>query len=456
VIHASCRLGCLALIGTLLLGCKQTRHDGVALVGATLIDGSGGPPVPDAAVVVRGGRIESIGLRSAFQLPKRTREVDVSGQWIIPGLIDSHVHMAPAMSWAPPRFLAWGVTTVRDAHGGIASLSTLKRRSNKGTPEGPRVYAAGAMIDGRPPTYSDAIAVSNESEARKGVDRLVSAGADFIKVYTRIDPPLLRAIVDEARAFNLAVTGHLGMTDAVSAAKAGIASIEHLTGVPEAALPKPSSLFTAHYRGFFPGWTAFERSWAGLDSVALTRVAIRLAEAKITLVPTLVLHETLARLDEPGMSRDPALQDVPEAQQRDWDVRGLIARAGWDKDDFEAFRRSRANQDLFIRLFAAAGGRLAAGTDAANQMLVPGYSEHREMELLVRAGLTPREALRAATRNAAVLIGVDSLGLLAPGKVADLVVLSKDPLVDIRNTRAITAVMARGYLLDADSIRATW
>ena len=456
MIHASCRLGRLALIGTLLLGCKQTRHDGVALVGATLIDGSGGPSLPDAAVVVRGGRIESIGLRAAFQLPKRTREVDVSGQWIIPGLIDSHVHMAPAMSWAPPRFLAWGVTTVRDAHGGIASLSALKRRSNKGTPEGPRVYAAGAMIDGRPPTYSDAIAVSNESEARKGVDRLVSAGADFIKVYTRIDPPLLRAIVDEARAFNLAVTGHLGMTDAVSAAKAGIASIEHLTGVPEAALPKPSSLFTAHYRGFFPGWTAFERSWAGLDSVALTRVAIRLAEAKITLVPTLVLHETLARLDEPGMSRDPALQDVPEAQQRDWDVSGLIARAGWDKDDFEAFRRSRANQDLFIRLFAAAGGRLAAGTDAADQMLVPGYSEHREMELLVRAGLTPREALRAATRNAAVLIGVDSLGLLAPGKVADLVVLSKDPLVDIRNTRAITAVMARGYLLDADSIRATW
>ena len=456
MIHASCRLGRLALIGTLLLGCKQTRHDGVALVGATLIDGSGGPPLPDAAVVVRGGRIESIGLRAAFQLPKRTREVDVSGQWIIPGLIDSHVHMAPAMSWAPPRFLAWGVTTVRDAHGGIASLSTLKRRSNKGTPEGPRVYAAGAMIDGRPPTYSDAIAVSNESEARKGVDRLVSAGADFIKVYTRIDPPLLRAIVDEARAFNLGVTGHLGMTDAVTAAKAGIASIEHLTGVPEAALPKPSSLFTAHYRGFFPGWTAFERSWAGLDSVALTRVAIRLAEAKITLVPTLVLHETLARLDEPGMLRDPALQDVPEAQQRDWDVRGLIARAGWDKDDFEAFRRSRANQDLFIRLFAAAGGRLATGTDAANQMLVPGYSEHREMELLVRAGLTPREALRAATRNAAVLIGVDSLGLLAPGKVADLVVLSKDPLADIRNTRAITAVMARGYLLDADSIRATW
>ncbi len=456
MIPASCRLGRLALTGTLLLGCKQAGQDGVALVGATLIDGSGGAALPDAAVVVRGGRIESIGLRADFQLPSKTREVDVSGRWIIPGLIDAHVHLAPAASWAPARFLAWGVTTVRDVHGGIGSLSTLRRRSSKGTPEGPRVYPAGAMIDGLPTTYPDAIAVSSESEARKGVDRLVSAGADFIKVYTRIDAPLLRAIVDEARAFNLGVTGHLGMTDAVSAAKAGIAAIEHLTGVPEAASPKPSSLFTAHYRGFFPGWTAFERSWAGLDSAALTRVANRLADSKITLIPTLVLHETLSRLDEPSALRDPALQDVPEAQQKDWDVRGLIARAGWTEADFEAFRQSRANQDLFIRQFAAAGGRLAAGTDAANQMLVPGYSEHREMELLVRAGLTPREALRAATRNAAVLIGVDSLGLLAPGKVADLVVLSKDPMVDIRNTRAIASVMAQGYLLDADSIRAAW
>ena len=169
-----------------------------------------------------------------------------------------------------------------------------------------------------------------------------------------------------------------------------------------------------------------------------------------------MLHETLSRLDEPGLMRDPALQDVPAAEQKEWDVRGLIARTGWTEADFEAFRKSRANQDLFIRQFAAAAGRLAAGTDAANPMLVPGYSEHREMELLVRAGLTPSEALRAATRNAAVLIGADSLGLLAPGKAADLVVLSKDPLVDIRNTRAITSVMARGYLLDADSIRATW
>jgi imidazolonepropionase-like amidohydrolase len=312
------------------------------------------------------------------------------------------------------------------------------------------------MIDGLPTTYPDAIGVSGEGDARKGVDQLVTAGAELIKVYTRIDAPLLRAIIDEARTFNLGVTGHLGMTDAVTAARAGISAIEHMSGVPEAASSNPSSLFAAHYRGFFPGWTASERRWADLDSAGLTRVARLLAEAKVTIIPTLVLHETLSRLDEPGMMRDPALRDVPEERQQEWDVRGMVSRAGWTEDDFRTFRRSRPMQDLFLRAFAAAGGRIVTGTDASNPMLVPGYSEHREMELLVRAGLTPREALRAATRNGAVLLGVDSLGLLAPGKAADLLVLSRDPLVDIRNTRAIQAVMARGHLLDADSIRATW
>lgn len=446
----------LVIAGLLVLGCKATANDGIALVGGTLIDGSGGAALADAVVVVRRGRIESVGPRSGFELPRRTREVDVTGRWIIPGLIDAHAHLAPAASWAQPRYLAWGVTTLRDVHGGITSLTKLRQRSDGAAPVGPRVFAAGAMIDGLPTTYPDAIGVNGEKDARKAVDRLVTAGADLIKVYTRIDAPLLRAIVDEAKAFNLSVTGHLGMTDALAAAKAGIAGIEHMTGVPEAASNTPSSLITAHYRGFFPGWTASARSWADLDSAALTRVAQRLADAKITIIPTLVLHETLSRLRDPGLLRDPALEDVPEEQQRDWDVPGMITRAGWTEADFAAFRRSRPVQDLFLRAFARAEGRIAAGTDASNQMLVPGYSQHREMELLVRAGLTPREALRAATRNGAVLLGADSLGLIAPGKAADVVVLSKDPLADIRNTRAIESVMARGYLLDADSIRASW
>jgi imidazolonepropionase-like amidohydrolase len=449
-----------ALAGAVLLlaigaftGCRRAPPDGVALVGATLFDGSGGPVLSNSVVVVRRGRIESVGTRTGFALPPRTREVDVAGRWIIPGLIDAHAHVE---RWALPRYLAWGVTTVRDVHGTLDTILRLRDHVNLGAVAGPRIYSAGAMIDGLPTTYPDAIGASNPRDARKAVDRLVNARADLIKVYTRVDPTLLHAVVDEARTFNLPVAGHLGMTDAVTAAKDGIASIEHLSGVPEASMSDASSLYAAHYRGFFAGWTAFERSWAGLDSTALDRVAKVLADRRVTLVPTLVLHETFSRLDDPAVLADTMLRAVPELQQSRWNVADMVKRAGWTPEDYPAFRAGRPRQDLFLRLFAAAGGRIATGTDASNQLLIPGYSEHRELALLVGAGLTTRDALLAATRNGALLLGVDSLGLIAPGKAADLLVLAADPLIDIRNTLTIDRVMSRGLLLPADSIRKAW
>jgi imidazolonepropionase-like amidohydrolase len=436
-----------------LTACHRSPPDGVALVGATLFDGSGGPVLPNSVVVVRRGRIESVGTRAGFTLPAKTREVDLTGRWIIPGLIDVHAHVEP---WALPRYLAWGVTTVRDVHGALDSVLRLRDRVNLGAVAGPRMYSAGAMIDGLPTTYPDAIGANSPRDARKAVDRLVNAGVDLIKVYTRVDPTLLRATLDEARTFNLRVSGHLGLTDAVTAAKEGIGSIEHLSGVPEASMADASSLYAAHYRGFFPGWTAFERSWAGLDSAALARVAKELADRRVALVPTLVLHETFSRLDDPAVLSDTMLREVPELAQARWNVPDMVRRAGWTDQDYPAFRAGRPKQDLFLRLFAAAGGRIAAGTDASNQLLIPGYSEHRELELLVGAGFSPRDALLSATRNGALLIGVDSLGILAPGKAADLVILTRDPLTDIRHTLAIDRVMSRGLLLSPDSLRKAW
>jgi imidazolonepropionase-like amidohydrolase len=443
----------LPLLLCLLSGCRMEPPDGVALVGATLIDGTGGPALPDAVVVVRRGRIESVGSGADFTLPARTVEVNARGRWIIPGLIDAHAHVA---RWALPRYLAWGVTTVRDVHGTLDSILGLRRAVARGTLAGPRIYSAGAMIDGEPTTYPDALGARTGAEARKDVDRLVNAGVDFIKIYTRVDPPLLKAILDEAKTFNLRVSGHLGLTDAVTAAQGGIASIEHMSGVPEAAVTDPSPLYAAHRQDFFTGWTAFEKSWGGLDSATLERVALELAARRVTLVPTLVLHDTFSRLDDPAVVQDTMLREVPGEEQRRWNVPDMVARAHWTAADFPEFRRARPSQDRFLRLFQAAGGRIATGTDASNQLLIPGYSEHEEMALLVGAGLAPREALLAATRNGALLLGVDSLGLIAAGKVADLVVLKADPLADIRNTLAVERVMTRGRLLSADSVRAAW
>ena len=134
----------------------------------------------------------------------------------------------------------------------------------------------------------------------------------------------------------------------------------------------------------------------------------------------------------------------------------VLQRGGWRPADFAAFRRGRVRQDQFVREFKRAGGLIAAGSDAANPLLVPGAALHDELELLVSAGLTPLEAIGAATRQAAQLLHADSLGVLAPGKVADLVVLNGNPATDIAATRDIAWVMTRGRIVYPDSIRRGW
>jgi imidazolonepropionase-like amidohydrolase len=433
-------------------GCHSGPPDGIALVGATVIDGRGGAPQRDMVVVTRAHLIESVAPRDGFKIPRHTRKVDVRGKFVLPGFIDAHGHVE---RWALSRYLAYGVTSVRDVHGTLDSIMDLREKASLNAFTSPRIYSAGAMIDGAPATYANAIEVHDNTEARKAVDRLAVKGVDYLKVYTRVTPQVLRAVVDEANSFGLRVAAHLGLTDAVTASDIGVRSIEHMSGVPEAA-GDAAPLYAAHTKSFFAGWTAFEKSWAGLDSAALDRVAKHLVSKNVILVPTLALHELYSRLDDPTVQQAPWLAAVPKAARDRWNVPDMIARAGWGPGDFAAFRRSRPSQDLFVREFLRAGGVIAAGTDASNQMLVPGFSEHQEMELLVRAGLTPADAVLAATHDAAVLLGADSIGVVAPGKAADLIVLGRNPLDNIQNTQSIEQVIVRGQLFAVDSIRRTW
>lgn len=445
----------LALLGALatLAGCREKAPTGTALVGVTLIDGRGGPVHRNVAIVIRGSHVESVTPAESFELPELTRRVDLPGRYVIPGLIDAHVH---APRWSLTRFLAYGVTTVRDLHGTLDSVLALRTELREGRTTGPRLFAAGAMIDGEPTTYPDAIGITDGESARKAVDRLAIANTDLVKLYTRVTPEMMKALTDEARELKLPITAHLGLTDAVTAAELGVRSLEHLSGVPEAATADPSPNYAAHRSGFFAGWTFFEHSWAGLDSARLTEVAAQLAAKRVVLVPTLIVHETFSHLDDPASLSRPELKAVPDSERTKWNVPGMVLRAGWTADDYAAFRAARPQQDLFLRAFRTAGGQIVAGSDATNQLLIPGESLHGELELLVKLGLTNADALAAATKRAAALLGADSLGVVAAGKVADLVILKADPLADIRNARAIESVMLGGRLLSADSLRASW
>jgi amidohydrolase family protein len=425
----------------------------IALEGATLIDGSGGPPKPDALILIKDGAIKAIAQVNEIKVPRGAQRIDLVGKTIIPGLIDAH---AMVERWALPRYLAWGVTTVRDMHSPGDSGYALKKDIDLGSVIGPRMFTAGPVIDGMAATLPGATAVAEDEEARQAVDQRAVAGADFVAAYTKITPDLLRAIVDEAATLRLRVAIRPGKLDALSAARAGAATLEQLSGVVEAAASDPTPFVRANDL-FFAGLTMEEASWGALDSAAVARVAGALAAAHVAIVPVLVEHDAFAHLDDPALLQRLGMADVPpDSANRVRAVAGLLQRAGWRAADLAAFRRGRSRQDQFVREFRAAGGLVAAGTDAANPLLAPGASLHEELALLVGAGLTPIDALTAATRHGAQVLAADSLGMLAPGKVADLVVLNRNPAEDITATRDIAWVMVRGRQIRPDSLRTEW
>src|SRR5258708_118449 len=219
--HAS---GCALLTCALLLtSCKPGGDGVIALEGATLIDGTGRAPVKDAVVLIRNGHIEAVARVNEIPVPRGAQVVSLIGKTIIPGLIDAHAHVE---RWAVERYLAWGVTTVRDLGAATTDSSiALKNDLDLGSVRGPRMFTSGAMIDGAPPTYRTATAVRTREQARKAVHQRAVAGADLVKIYTKFPADLLPPLLDEASTLRLPIAAHLGKMDALTAARAGVASL---------------------------------------------------------------------------------------------------------------------------------------------------------------------------------------------------------------------------------------
>jgi imidazolonepropionase-like amidohydrolase len=357
---------------------------------------------------------------------------------MIPGLIDAHVHVE---AWTPAVFLKYGVTTVRDLHSDAAFIFPMAREESASRP---RIVTSGPLIDGAGSFWKNAVQVRNVGEARAAVRRQIEEGARVIKVYTRLEPALLSVIAAEARARNVPVAAHLGRTTATEAADAGVTSIEHLSGIADAASDDPERLLKAH-DDFLGGWTAFELEWLRIPTARLEAVARQLIARGVVIVPTLAFHEAFSRLLDADLQNDPALADVPPEVVKGWDPADICGRARWTADTLARFKQVLPILERFVGTYAKLGGRIAAGTDTPQQFVVPGASLHRELELYVASGLSPAQALRSATAEAAVLLGVqDRVGVIDEGKAADFVLLDADPLTDIRNTRRIWMVVRDG------------
>jgi len=413
----------------------------LAIRHARVIHGDG-RVTPRATVFVSSGRISRLDTTAAADAVPARRAIEAAGHTLIPGLIDAHVHLEP---WSAPLFLKYGVTSVRDLHNAPDEILPLSRADS---PARPRIVAAGAMLDGPGSFWPNAIIVSDIASIRAAVRRQVEEGAGVIKVYTRLSSSTIAAIVQEARARGVPVAAHLGRATAVEAAVAGVTSVEHLSGVADAASTDRERLRRAH-DDFLPGWTAFELEWLRLPPGALEQVARTLVERGVTMVPTLALHEAFSRLADPDLLNDPALADVPaNVVQGAWAPADIMTRAKWTPATLAQFKRVVPVLQRFVTLYVKAGGRVVAGTDTAQQFVVPGASLHRELELYVAGGLTPAQALRSATTDAADLLGIAArTGTIVVGKDADLVLVSGDPLADIRVTRRILNVVRLGLVV---------
>jgi imidazolonepropionase-like amidohydrolase len=416
-------------------------------------------------VTIDRDRILRVGALGQVATPPGARVIDGRGKYLVPGFIDTHAHVAfgpvtmRTVNGAPQitmtydhgvsretlaTLLAFGVTTVRNpaapAEQGIALRDSLERNLIPG----PRVRTAGETIEvfespglGKRATTPDAV--------RAEVARQAALGVDYVKLYAGLSAPLVRAGVDEAKARRVKAITHTMVTTWTDAANAGVHGIVHVVpGSPRLVPSAQRAAYLASMRG-----TQFMAEWfryADFDSPEIRTMIEALVRHGTWLDLTLVTFDAMFRGDEPSVTQHPDLRFAHPAMVTDWGKFALSQ--GWSASDFASAKSLWPRVEQFVRQLHAAGVRLTVGTDANNPWVAPGISLHREMALMVRAGIPATEVLRMATLSGAESLGLqDEIGTVDAGKRADLVLLDADPLADIANTRRIALVVRGGRVL---------
>ncbi|WP_371403590.1 amidohydrolase family protein [Kribbella sp. NBC_00662] len=431
-----------------------------ALTNVTVIDVATGRRDRHQTVLISGERIIGVG---RIPVPRGAVELDLTGKYVIPGLADMHVHSLGDEHVSPPLYLANGLTTVREMAGTNPVLYDWRDRIAAGTLLGPRMVVASNIIDGDPtlwdPNLIKVIVAGDAAAARAAVRQVKAEGADFVKVYSRLSREAWLAVVDEARKVGLTVHGH-GPDEVTSkeVSDAGQRSIEHIHSLGLAVSTREAEVrrmllaikvSTGDYNSWFRQLHPIE--WIAANTYSPARAAdvfgtLRRNRTRVT--PTLTMHNVLDQIDytqlDPGLTKYMSEESIGTY---DYVIQNLYG-ANRSAEEISHQKQMWAWRQRFVGELFAHEVPIMAGTDTGTPYSVPGFALHDELEHLVGAGATPRQALYAATVEPAKFLGMSAdLGSVEPRKIADLVVLDADPLTDIHNSRKIHTVVTRGRVI---------
>jgi imidazolonepropionase-like amidohydrolase len=457
--HSTWLFVVLTLLGSARTARGQSASRGalasgtLAITDVTVIPMTRDTAIRDATVLIRDGRIAAVGASRNLPVPAGARRIDGRGKYLIPGLADMHTHLYSdgetpdsLAKYELGVMVANGVTATRFMIG-TPEHFILRREVEAGRIVGPQLWIASPQVTGKEDVNSRV--VTSPADARTAVKEMADRGYDFIKLTLFIPLPVYDAIVSEAREQRIRVVGHVDPEVGVARALAAGQQIEHLDNYLESVLADSAPMrASVSDRGLFK-----LKNWESLDYVddsKVERIAGATARAGIFTCPTLTVFKKAFALGQ---------SDEEIKARPDWGIMPADLRAGylgarekyWKNPPSEG-RRMRWVQvrDRLVKAIADSGGRIMTGSDTPEWFFGYGWTLHREMESLVAAGLTPYQALEAATRNPAEFLrATREWGTIDVGKRADLVLLAANPLEDIRNTTRIEAVSIGGRWLDA-------
>jgi enamidase len=429
-----------------LKGYVRTSAALVALTNVRVIDGTGGPARDRQTIIIRDGRIVEIGDSARVLPPAGADVIDLTGRSIIPGYVMLHEHLyyptGPGVYGQLGEsftrlYLAGGVTTMRTGGNmnGFMDIS-LKRAIESGAKAGPAIDATAPYVNG-PNTFQQMTALTTADEARRHVAYWSDAGATSLKAYMQISRVALGAAIEEGHKRGMKVTGHLCSVTYSEAADLGIDNLEH-------GFLAATDFVDGKQADTCPGQGRGQQSIAALDenSEAFKTLVKKLVDKRVALTSTLTIFETFT----PGRPLPPGLEVLTPQLRSQFEQTHQRVSQSKDSLYIRLFPKAMALE----RAFARAGGMLVAGTDPTGSGgVLPGYSNQRQIELLVDAGFTPAEAIRIGTLNGATYLGREAnIGSIAVGKQADLIVLNGDPLANIADVRKTEIVFRQGVGYD--------